>query len=277
MRLPVLRGAGETIAATRESGELPLLGGLHVLLVDDEPDGRDATAEFLGALGADVTPAGSMAEALSRLAPSHDLLVSDIGMPAGDGYELLARIRTLPPERGGRVPALALTAYAQPEDRRRILAAGFAAHVAKPVDPSALANAVFDLTLAAARFPASAPVVRRVLVVDDDADYLEAIRVLLEAWGFAVDVAASGYEAIEKARGNRPATVLVDSRLPDMSGIEVAEALRAEAGPEKILIVATSGLSPLDVGERAAVFDAWLAKPLDAVRLAALLERPRRE
>jgi CheY-like chemotaxis protein len=217
-----------------------------------------------------------MAEALTRLAPSHDVLVSDIGMPSGDGYELLARIRTLPPERGGRVPALALTAYALPEDRRRILAAGFAAHVAKPVDPAALVHAVYDLTLAAARSEAERLGGRRVLVVDDDEDYLEATRALLEAGGFVVDVAASGQEAVQKARRNRPAAALVDSRLPDMSGIEVAEALRTEAGPEKLLIVATSGFSPLDAGERAAVFDAWLTKPLDLARLTALLERPPR-
>jgi CheY-like chemotaxis protein len=71
-----------------------------------------------------------------------DVIVSDIGMPDVDGYELLRRIRALGPERGGRVPAIALTAFARTEDRMRALRAGFLVHVAKPVEPSELVATV---------------------------------------------------------------------------------------------------------------------------------------
>jgi CheY-like chemotaxis protein len=71
-----------------------------------------------------------------------DVLVCDIGMPGVDGYELLSQVRALPPEAGGLVPALALTAYARPDDRRRALSAGYQVHLAKPVDPDELISVV---------------------------------------------------------------------------------------------------------------------------------------
>lgn len=81
-------------------------------------------------------------EQASRL----DILVSDIGMPNEDGYTLLRRVRSLPPERGGRIPAVALTAYARTEDRRAALLAGFQSHVAKPVELSELIAVIANLT-----------------------------------------------------------------------------------------------------------------------------------
>ena len=89
---------------------------------------------------------GSVAEALELLqAWRPHVLLSDIGMPGGDGYELIERVRELPEERGGHTPAAALTAYAGPADCARALAAGFQLHVAKPVDPAELAAAVAAL------------------------------------------------------------------------------------------------------------------------------------
>ena len=148
VRLPAAgdAGTGGVLSAVDAPGRD--LAGIRVLLVEDDPDGREAIAEILFARKADVTPAGSLAEALARLEPSHDVLVSDIGMPGGDGYELLARVRELPPERGGAVPAIALTAYVRPEDRRRALDAGFHDHVTKPVDPAALVAAIHYLSRA---------------------------------------------------------------------------------------------------------------------------------
>ena len=87
--------------------------------------------------------AGSAAEALVLVeAQRPDVLVTDIGMPDADGFELLRRVRALGPERGGRVPAIALTAFARSEDRTRALRAGFLVHVSKPVDPSELVATV---------------------------------------------------------------------------------------------------------------------------------------
>jgi PAS domain S-box-containing protein len=122
------------------------LAGLRVLIVDDDTAALAmlrATFEHGGAAVESVTSAAAALEAFARAAP--DLLISDIGMPGEDGYALIAAVRSLPPARGGRVPALALTAYAGPQDRERALASGFQAHVAKPVEPADLIAAVAGL------------------------------------------------------------------------------------------------------------------------------------
>jgi len=115
------------------------LAGLRVLVVDDQPDARDLIARVLGDCAAVVMTAASAEEAVALVeAERPDVLVSDIGMPDTDGYELLRRVRALGPERGGKVPAIALTAFARSEDRTRTLRAGFLVHVSKPVDASEL-------------------------------------------------------------------------------------------------------------------------------------------
>ncbi|QGZ43363.1 PAS domain S-box protein [Pseudoduganella flava] len=125
------------------------LSGMRVLVVDDEPDTRELIKRVLSDCNATVTTAGSAPDAL-RVLPElqPDLLLSDIGMPEMDGFELLAKVRALGQEAGGKVPAIALTAFARTEDRMRTLAAGFIDHIAKPVEPAELVAAV---ALAAAR------------------------------------------------------------------------------------------------------------------------------
>ncbi|HKQ51155.1 MAG TPA: PAS domain S-box protein [Pyrinomonadaceae bacterium] len=115
------------------------LDGVRVLVVDDEPDTRELLKAGLGRCGAEVTAAASTAEALDavRAAPP-DLLISDIGMPDEDGYELIRRVRALTDEAGARVPAIALTAYARVEDRMQALRAGYQMHVPKPVEMAEL-------------------------------------------------------------------------------------------------------------------------------------------
>jgi PAS domain S-box-containing protein len=122
------------------------LDGMRVLVVDDEPDARELLAEGLGQCGAEVFTASSAREALEALAGSEfDALVSDIGMPGEDGYELIRQVRALPREAGGRTPAVALTAYARTEDRLRALRAGFEMHVSKPVELTELVVVVANL------------------------------------------------------------------------------------------------------------------------------------
>jgi signal transduction histidine kinase/CheY-like chemotaxis protein len=133
-------------AARRTGAARPRLDGLRVLVVDDEPDARDLLHTVLSRQGAAVTGAASAAEAFAQLtAQPPDVLVSDIGMPGEDGFGLLARVRRLDAAHGGQVPAVALTAYTQEEDRQRALAAGFDVHVPKPVDPDQLVAVVADV------------------------------------------------------------------------------------------------------------------------------------
>jgi PAS domain S-box-containing protein len=124
----------------------PSLAHLRVLVVDDEPDARDLIAVMLLGRGAEVVCVGSALEALEEMDRQRfDVLVSDIGMPKMDGYGLIERIRQLPPERGGRIPAAALTAYAGGDDRMRALSAGYQMHIAKPVEPTELTTLVANL------------------------------------------------------------------------------------------------------------------------------------
>ncbi len=134
-------GRGDEIAAVARE-----VGGLRVLVVDDEADTRQLLASGLGRLGADVEAASSVAEAFERIdACPPDVVVSDVGMPGEDGYALIRRLRQRPAGRGGRTPALALTAYAGPDDRRRLLEAGFQSHVTKPILPLELAREIARL------------------------------------------------------------------------------------------------------------------------------------
>jgi PAS domain S-box-containing protein len=125
----------------------PQIKDLRVLLVDDEPDTREILMFIFEHCQARVTVAGSVAEALEIVQTDQfDILVSDIGMPDRDGYDLIKNIRELAPESGGRMPAVALTAYARTEDRMKVLAAGFQMHVPKPVEPAELLAVVASLT-----------------------------------------------------------------------------------------------------------------------------------
>ena len=119
------------------------LGGVRVLVVDDEHDTREILSVMLTRYGAEIRTAGSAAEAVDVFGQwLPDVLVSDIGMPEEDGYALIKKIRALPPENGADVPAIALTAFASAQDKKIALAAGFQRHLAKPIEPVALAKNV---------------------------------------------------------------------------------------------------------------------------------------
>jgi PAS domain S-box-containing protein len=148
VRLPVpatllgIHGDGDTTGAPAPGADpLRPLAGVAILAVDDDADARELLRMAFQQAGAQVTLADSARAALAALeASAPDVLVSDIGMPDGTGYELLERVRAA--ENGSRLPAVALTAYARPEDRDRAIRAGFQLHVSKPVDPAALVRAV---------------------------------------------------------------------------------------------------------------------------------------
>jgi signal transduction histidine kinase/CheY-like chemotaxis protein len=123
----------QSVAATEF--KQPDLSGIKVLVVDDDVDARDLISYILQDCGAGVITASSAKEALTLLAEQvPDILVSDIGMPEMDGYELIKQVRAFEQNSGRRIPSVALTAFARSEDRTRALQAGFLMHVAKPVE-----------------------------------------------------------------------------------------------------------------------------------------------
>ena len=131
----------------QENNYLPRLDDLRVLIVDDEPDARHLLTTILEQYGAQVIAVASASEALIALQKfCPHIMVSDIGMPQEDGYALIRQVRALPANRGGRIPVVALTAYARAEDRTQALLAGFQFHVPKPVNPDELAAVVANLT-----------------------------------------------------------------------------------------------------------------------------------
>ena len=145
------RRGGTPRSRAKEAGAVPTaaaydIKGLRVLVLDDEPDARELIAAILSRSGASVEAAASVREALQRVPQwKPDVIVSDIGMPGEDGYAFMHKLRRLPSEEGGTIPAAALTAYARAEDRLRSLSAGFQTHVSKPVDPVELVAVVASL------------------------------------------------------------------------------------------------------------------------------------
>jgi CheY-like chemotaxis protein len=114
--------------------------------VEDDADAREVTVTGLEKAGFELRAVGTAQEALSLLDEwVPDVIVSDIGMPGVDGYEFMRLLRSRPPERGGRVAALALTAFARLEDAVRARASGYQGHLAKPISPQDLATAVAKL------------------------------------------------------------------------------------------------------------------------------------
>ena len=126
--------------------ELPRLNNVRILVVDDEPDGRDLIARILQERGAKPQAAESGAHALRLLSEqTFDLILSDIGMASMDGFDLIRRVRALDEKRESPLPAIAITAYARPEDRQRSLLAGFHMHLSKPIDPRELVASIAGL------------------------------------------------------------------------------------------------------------------------------------
>jgi signal transduction histidine kinase/CheY-like chemotaxis protein len=124
----------------------PRLDGVIVLVVDDDADARELMRRVLSDCGAEVILAAEAKSALSILQEKRPrVVVSDIGMPMHDGYELIRWIRALPESQGGRTPAIALTAFARSEDRRRAIASGYQTHLAKPADTGELVTVVGSL------------------------------------------------------------------------------------------------------------------------------------
>jgi PAS domain S-box-containing protein len=149
VKLPFLRSSlisnDSNITITLANSPIPL-AGVRILVVDDEPDTRDLLEMILENSGAIVTVASCATEVLTVLEKSHqDILLSDIGMPKMDGYELIRRVRNLPSSKNRNIPAIALTAYATDFDEQKVITAGFQLHIPKPVEPEYLVNMLVKL------------------------------------------------------------------------------------------------------------------------------------
>ncbi len=159
MQLPI-RALQETVDAfglvestpvpklsAKQNDERPLsLAGLRIVSVDDDPSTREMLREALARAGASVVSAASAQEALATLQSMRpDVLVSDIGLPDQDGYDLIRQVRALTAEAGGDTPAIALTGYARAQDQQAVLSAGYQAFLAKPVNLHDLMGIIVEL------------------------------------------------------------------------------------------------------------------------------------
>jgi PAS domain S-box-containing protein len=148
IRVPLAEG--KALARTASVGDSAearsqMLSGFRVLLVEDEPDARELLSLTLEVSGAEVQAVDSAREAMTNLQTfKPDILLSDIGLPVESGYDLIRQVRSLPSDLG-KIPAVALTAFATEKDRQKALRAGFQIHLSKPVEPQALIEAIEQL------------------------------------------------------------------------------------------------------------------------------------
>ncbi|BAT54341.1 PAS/PAC sensor hybrid histidine kinase [Nostoc sp. NIES-3756] len=146
VRLPLNAVKQESSVDHPQINSMINLTGIKILVVDDDADMRELAEFILTQVGAQVTTASSAMQALTILNNSvPDLLLSDIGMPEMDGYSLMRQIRQWPAQQGGKIPAIALTAYAGEINQQQALAAGFQKHISKPVEPDELVQTIFQL------------------------------------------------------------------------------------------------------------------------------------
>jgi hypothetical protein len=147
MMLPLLIGEKARLVGVNSerssSRDHEGIAGCRILIVEDDADSREMLDILLRTLSAETATAGTAAEAMDRLSSfKPDVLISDLGLPEVDGYDLIKRIRDLSVDDGGTIPALALTGFASAEEKRRVKSAGFDGHLSKPVDYDKLIEAI---------------------------------------------------------------------------------------------------------------------------------------
>ncbi|HLO50752.1 MAG TPA: response regulator [Kamptonema sp.] len=276
------------------------LAGIKVLVVDDNADVREFLITALEAFGAQVKAVASVSAAIAELEQLQpDVLVSDIAMPGEDGYELIRQVRARElSEDKGRLPVVALTAYAREEDRAKTLEAGFQEHLAKPIEPSELVRTIAQLaaltergwgnrgTLAAGETP---PIVQAsedtkteeylatgsqklplLLVVEDNGDVLSYLQSLLGSY-YQVAVAHDGIEGLEKAKRLKPDLILSDQVMPRSNGLELLREIRnsPELSLTPVIFLTARRGTQARIDSYDAGADDYISKPFDDRELLA--------
>ncbi len=281
--------AGSSREHPRASGNAqfpdpPTLNGVRILVVDDDVDGRQLLKRILEDGGASVVTASSVREALSVLDEMQfNVLVSDIGMPEEDGYDLIRKVRSRSSDQNGTVPAIALTAFARSEDRQRAIRSGFQIHVAKPVEPSEIVTVC--ASLAGRKFEESGcgsntttnSNACKFLVVDDHQDAAETLAMMLRLEGQHTDVAFSAMDALKRLNEVTPAAILIDLSMPDMDGYELARKIRQLPNASGSILVALTGWDESETRQRTAQagFDYHFVKPIEESSFKELLNAVR--
>lgn len=253
-----------------------------VLVVDDEPNQLRVIAYSFQQAGYDVVTAESGAAALRKIEEEQpDVVLLDVMLPDMSGLEVCERIRGVPETRS--LPVIMVTALEDPLDRSKGLAAGANDYVIKPIDFDELGNRVRALVERTREQLEAGTTETKILVVDDEPGVLRFVAYALEAEGFEVVSAASGKEGLAKTETESPDLVILDVRLPDMSGLQVCKRIRAEsqsAGVPIILLTASTEVLDKLHGLEAGA-DRYITKPVDSdelvVKVQALLERTRRK
>ena len=258
------------------------LHGRRLVVADDRTEIRYLLRQFIEDAGGEVVTAASGLAAIEAIQNSKsgdrgvDLVVMDMAMPGLDGYEATRRLRA----GGFDKPIVALTAAASKEDRDRCLEAGCDAYLSKPVDRQTILDLIAEYTGDAAltgekkRVPGAEACPGKILLVDDHRTACKSTARLLEMSGYEVRVAFDGKSAIAAAQGFAADALILDIRLPDMSGYELLRRLREEAGLPAARSIALTGYGEdtrsNDPDEN---FDHFLLKPVDFTRLEALLRQ----
>lgn len=237
-----------------------------ILIADDNRDWTDSLAAILRGAGYTAYTAYDGREALDTAARAlPDVVILDIGMPKLTGYEV-ARIFDRHP-RGTRPVLIAVTAWGRESDRLRAQISGFDHHLTKPVDPAAV------LRLLRALPEKESPHRRRILIVDDNPAWTDSLADLLLLEGHDVRKAYDGAEAVSIAAGFAPHVVLLDLRMPHMSGHDAARVFRRQPADTRPLLIAVSAFDA-EAERQAALkagFDHFLPKPVQLDRLNPLL------
>lgn len=273
-----MRHPGEEARApsSATSGEAARKLAGRVLVVDDQPDVRGVIELFLRDAGCEVSTSANGRLAVESVAAAaatdqpFDAVVMDIQMPAMSGYQATRAIRAA----GHDTPIVALTAAAMKGERARCLRAGCSDYLAKPI---ARAELLDCLARHMDRKRADDPPdghAKKILVVDDSRDSAEALAELIGLWGHTAEVATTARDARVAFQSLRPDVVLSDIQLPDQSGIDLVEHLRAAADGPQPRMIAMSGASEPEAIERAldAGFDLYLVKPVEGVKLRSIIE-----